>query len=186
MIKTIQKSAKTEDDAIELALRELGLDRDDVSVEIVERPKSGFLGIGSSPAIVAVTYEAPDEPEIPDSSPAPQTERRHEKRRSSPGSKSANADAGAVCDTHARRSAEGKTNEIREFIAGLLAHFGVAAEIEIGELRGDTIEVALMCAEPGALIGRRGETLEAIQSLTNYAVNKERGARLRVNVDTEN
>ena len=61
MIKTLEKSGRTEDDAISAALKELGLDRDDVSVEIIERAKSGFLGIGASPAKVRVSYEAPDE-----------------------------------------------------------------------------------------------------------------------------
>ena len=45
MLKTLEKSGKTEEAAIAAALEELGLDRDDVSVEIVERAKSGFLGI---------------------------------------------------------------------------------------------------------------------------------------------
>ena len=61
MLKTLEKSGKTEEAAIAAALEELGLDRDDVSVEIVERAKSGFLGIGASPAVVRVQYEAPDE-----------------------------------------------------------------------------------------------------------------------------
>ena len=56
MIKTLEKSARTEDEAIALALKELGMDRDDVSVEIVERAKSGFLGIGASPAVIRVSY----------------------------------------------------------------------------------------------------------------------------------
>ena len=49
MLKTLEKSGKTEEAAIAAALEELGLDRDDVSVEIVERAKSGFLGIGPRP-----------------------------------------------------------------------------------------------------------------------------------------
>ena len=61
MLKALEKSGKTEEAAIAAALEELGLDRDDVSVEIVERAKSGFLGIGASPAVVRVQYEAPDE-----------------------------------------------------------------------------------------------------------------------------
>ena len=60
MIKTLEKTARTEDEAIAAALAELGMDRDDVSVEIVERAKSGFLGIGASPAVIRVSYEAPD------------------------------------------------------------------------------------------------------------------------------
>lgn len=61
MLKTLEKSGRTEDEAIQAALMELGLDRDDVSVEILERAKSGFLGIGSSPAVVRISYEAPEE-----------------------------------------------------------------------------------------------------------------------------
>ncbi|MBR1457202.1 MAG: Jag N-terminal domain-containing protein, partial [Oscillospiraceae bacterium] len=68
MIKTLEKTGRTEEDAIAAALAELGLDRDDVSVEIIERAKSGFLGIGASPAVVRVSYEAEDEPQ-PEAAP---------------------------------------------------------------------------------------------------------------------
>ena len=70
MKKYLEKSGKTEDEAIAAALAELGLERDDVSVEIVARAKSGFLGIGSSPAVVRVEYAAPDEPEETESAEA--------------------------------------------------------------------------------------------------------------------
>ena len=63
MIKSLETTGRTEDEAIAAALKELGLERDDVSVTVVERAKSGFLGIGTSPAVVRVEYEAPDEPE---------------------------------------------------------------------------------------------------------------------------
>ena len=52
----IDVTGKTESEAIEKALLQLNLDRDDVSVEILERARTGFLGIGSSPAKVRVTY----------------------------------------------------------------------------------------------------------------------------------
>ena len=58
----IDVTGKTEDEAIRKALEQLHMDRDDVSVEILERAKSGFLGIGSSPARVRVTY-GQEEPE---------------------------------------------------------------------------------------------------------------------------
>ena len=57
MIKFIDVTGKTEDEAIRSALAQLGMDRDDVSVEILERAKSGFLGIGSAPARVRVSYD---------------------------------------------------------------------------------------------------------------------------------
>ena len=56
MLKWIESTGKTEEAAIEAALAKLGMDRDDVSVEILERAKSGFLGIGSCPARIKVTY----------------------------------------------------------------------------------------------------------------------------------
>ena len=62
MQKFIEVTGKTEDEALAKGLQQLGLDRDDVSVEILERGKTGFLGIGSVPARVKLTYEAPDEP----------------------------------------------------------------------------------------------------------------------------
>ena len=70
MIKTLEKTGRTEDDAIAAALAELKLDRDDVSVEVLVRAKSGFLGIGAVPATVRVSYEVPDEP-APAPAPAP-------------------------------------------------------------------------------------------------------------------
>ena len=62
MLKYIECTGKNEEEAIAAALRQLGLDRDEVSVEVLERAKSGFLGIGGSPAKIKVTYEVPDEP----------------------------------------------------------------------------------------------------------------------------
>ena len=65
-MRYIDVTGKTEAEAIEKALAQLGLERDDVSVEILERAKSGFLGIGSSPAKVRVTYDdGPEAEEVP-------------------------------------------------------------------------------------------------------------------------
>ena len=61
MLKWIETTGRSEEDAIAAALFQLGLDRDDVSVEVIERAKSGFFGFGSNPAKVRVSYEAPDE-----------------------------------------------------------------------------------------------------------------------------
>ena len=62
MLQYIEATGKNEEEAVNAALRKLGLDRDEVSVEVLERAKSGFLGIGGSPAKVKVTYEVPDPP----------------------------------------------------------------------------------------------------------------------------
>ena len=65
-MRYIDVTGKTEEEAVRKALEQLHLDRDDVSVEILERAKSGFLGIGSTPARVRVSYEldVADEPEV--------------------------------------------------------------------------------------------------------------------------
>ena len=52
----IEVTGKTEEEAVRKALTQLGLERDDVSLEILERAKSGFLGIGGSPARIRVRH----------------------------------------------------------------------------------------------------------------------------------
>ena len=59
----IEVTGKTEEEAVRKALTQLGLERDDVSLEILERAKSGFLGIGASPARIRITY-GPEEAEV--------------------------------------------------------------------------------------------------------------------------
>ena len=59
MLKWIETTGRSEEDAIAAALFQLGMDRDDVSVEVIERAKSGFLGFGGNPAKVRVSYEVP-------------------------------------------------------------------------------------------------------------------------------
>ena len=139
MLKSIEVSGKSEDEAIQSALDQLGKLRDEVSVEIIERAKAGFLGLKSAPAIVRVSYE---------------------------------------CD-------ESHTERVEKFLNGLFQRMDVSAKPEIREDDG-VITVNLTGEDPGALIGRRGETLDAIQHLTNYVVNRGMSGRVRVNVDTEN
>ena len=167
MIKTLEKSARTEEDAIAAALAELGLDRDDVSVEIVERAKSGFLGIGASPAVVRVSYEAPDEPEAAEEPAAPVAE------SASPAPQAAPVDES---DEYAA---------IRSFLTGLLDRMGVKAQIAIGPREGGGIRVELSGNGMGAIIGRRGETLDAIQHLTNYVINRGSDKHTHISVDAE-
>ena len=166
MIKTLEKSARTEDEAIAAALAELGMDRDDVSVEIVERAKSGFLGIGASPAVIRVSYEAEDEPVAPAAAPKAEAP-------------AAPAKAAAVVDENEDYA------EIRRFLTGLLERMGVNADIEISPRENGGVNVNLSGSGMGAIIGRRGETLDAIQHLTNYVVNRGSEKRLHISVDAE-
>ena len=70
----LDMTGKTEEEAVSRALAQLGLDRDEVSVEILERAKSGFFGIGASPAKVRVTYGLEEEEPVqvqPKAAPKP-------------------------------------------------------------------------------------------------------------------
>ena len=172
MIKTLEKSARTEDEAIALALKELGMDRDDVSVEIVERAKSGFLGIGASPAVIRVSYEVPDEVV----KPAPKAE-----KPAAPAAKAAPKveKAAAPADEPAEYA------QIRQFLTGLLERMGVTAEMEFSPRDNGGVNVSLSGNGMGAIIGRRGETLDAIQHLTNYVVNRGNEKHIHISVDAE-
>ena len=75
---------------------------------------------------------------------------------------------------------------VRSFLTGLLEHMGLEAEISITEREGGGLLVDLQGPGMGAVIGRRGETLDAIQHLTNYAVNHGSEKHLRISVDAEN
>ena len=199
----IDVTGKTEDEAIRKALEQLHMDRDDVSVEILERAKSGFLGIGSSPARVRVTYgqeepEAPAVPVQPEKKPEPRPQPIPQPKPEQPKTrkpeppkapvkapeppKAAQAPAAApeqsVLDDNARR--------ITEFLTGLLEHMDSPAQVQVTETEKGRYSVVLEGQKLGQLIGRRGETLDAIQQLTNYAVNSGREKRIRVHVDAEN
>ena len=140
MTKSIEITGKTEEEAIASALQQLGKSREEVSVEIIERAKSGFLGLGASPAVIRVSYEAEDDQKA----------------------------------------------KVERFLRGLLEHMGAQAEIEITERGNDGLNVTLSGSGMGAIIGRRGETLDALQYLTSLQVNKGREGYIRVTLDTEN
>ena len=139
MQKSIEVQGRTEDEAIESALEQLNMSRDDVSVEIVEQARSGFLGLKNTPAVVKVIYQSQEE----------------------------------------------RTDQINSFLTGLFERMDVEVNLDIKE-EEDSINVVLTGKEPGALIGRRGETLDAIQHLTNYVINRSVSGRVRINLDAEN
>ena len=152
-------------------------------MEILEFGKTGFLGIGASPAVVRVSYEVEDEPVVqaPKSAPAPMPPKpaKAVKAPAAPAPKAAQP-APAPVDENADYAA------IRSFLTGLLERMGIQADIEISARDNGGINVNLSGSGMGAIIGRRGETLDAIQHLTNYAVNRSNDKHLHISVDAEN
>ena len=208
----IDVTGKTEDEAIQSALAQLGMERDDVSVEILERAKSGFLGMGAKPARVRVTYgpdEAPveeiaapvkpavvekpvkkEEPKKPQQpkpvrqqQPKPAQPRQAKPRREENRTEEAAPAAPAVA---LPECSDDNAVRITAFLTGLLTHMESPAAVKVYEEEKGRYKVILEGEKLGALIGRRGETLDAIQQLTNYAVNSGSEKRIRVHVDAEN
>jgi len=170
---SMEVSGRTEDEAIQNALQKIGLDRDEVSVEIVQRAKSGLLGIGSTPAIVKVTYMT-DEPAPPSAASAPPA----------PAAVAETSVAKGAEAPRAKPAAGSAAEQASEFLVGLLDRMGTAATPEITEEDG-TLYIELCGANMGAVIGRRGETLDAIQHLTSYTVNRGLDKRTRIYIDAE-
>ena len=189
MRKWIETTGRSEEDAIAAALFQLGLDRDDVSVEVLERAKSGFLGFGGNPAKVRVSYEVPDGdvPAAPEQSePAPKAEpvpAHQPKPKAEPAGGQLepgdelligrdDAQSAPVQEEKAQDGLEPagmddpRAARIREFLTGLMEHLHVQAVPEI-------------------YVSERGETLDAIQQLTNYSVNRSQSKRVRIHVDAE-
>ena len=243
MEKTIVTSGKTIDLAIEAALAQLGLDRDSVSVQVLQQAKAGFLGFGAQPAKVQVTYEVPDPvpekvekpksalgaasrskpkaaapvkkpetpkpevkaaPEAPKAEPvkaeAPKAEPKpaatkapkapKENKPRQPKAPKENKEPKAAAPkaeprTYAPAENGSVEEKIETFIAGLLKHMNSTAVPHAWKADENTYKVDLVGDDLGYLIGRRGDTLDAIQHLTNYAVNRDVEGHIRVNVDAE-
>ena len=208
MEKTMIATGKTIDLAIEEALNQLGLSRDDVSVQVLATPKAGFLGLGGSPAKVEVTYEVPDPkpisalgsasrskpkvkkveaPKVEEKPAAPKAEKpaapKVEEKPVAP--KAEKPVAPKEPKVYAPAEAGSVEEKIEVFLKGLLEHMGSDAVPHCWKEDGNTYNVDLVGADLGYLIGRRGDTLDALQHLANYSINRNVEGHIRINVDAE-
>ena len=136
--KRIEKPAKSTDEAIELALNELGVTKDMVEIEILDEGTKGLFGIlGSKEARVAVTVKA------------------------------------------------GAKDVAEDFLNNLFFAMGMKVDLDITE-DDDSLNINLIGDDMGIVIGKRGDTLDAIQYLTSLVANRIGGAYKKVSIDTEN
>ena len=134
----IEISAKTVDDAVTEGLIKLGTTSDKIEYEIIEKGSSGFLGIGSRPALIKVR----------------------------------------------------KKSEVEDYVYDFLHNVFLAMNMEVEILinkseDGKNVDVELKGEEMGVLIGKRGQTLDSLQYLTNLAVGKQVNEYVKVKIDTE-
>ena len=221
MEKTIVTTGKTIELAVEAALTQLGLDRDSVSVQVLQQAKPGFLGFGAQPAKVQVTYEAPDPAPVaekpksalgsasrsakpkasgmpvknPDPKPQPKAEApKAEKPVQKPAApkperkpqpKVEAPKAPKEPKVYAAAEAGSVEEKIEKFLKGLLENMGSQAVPHASKDGDNTYHVELEGEDLGFLIGRRGDTLDAIQHLCNYSINRDVEGHVRINVDAE-
>ncbi len=135
--KCVEKSGKTIDEAINAALAELNTERDKVSVEVLDKPKSGFLGIGSALARVRVSYSMTQK------------------------------------------------DKAESFLSGLIEKMRVDINFTVSDSDQNRLDVNLFGEKQGVIIGRHGDTLDAIQHITSYVVNKSEDDHVKIIVDSE-
>ncbi|MDR3982440.1 MAG: RNA-binding cell elongation regulator Jag/EloR, partial [Dysosmobacter sp.] len=127
--------------------------------------------------VPAPAPEKKPRPEKKAAAPAPAVEETREEKAQSP----APAAAELGEEVH-----DEKSEAIRTFLTGLLAQMESEAVVRVYLPEKGRYKVILEGKNLGALIGRRGETLDAIQQLTSYSVNRSGGGRVRVQLDAEN
>jgi spoIIIJ-associated protein len=151
-VEEIRASAPSVEEALEVALARLGASEQEVEVEVLQEPRSGFLGLGGQEAIVLV--------------------------RRKPGG-----------DRLSEEELEEQADVAAEFLEELLSRMGIDADVrpnlEEGTMYVDVLAAGASDDDMALLIGRHGQTLEAIQELTRHVVLHRTGMRCRVMVDVE-
>lgn len=175
----LEQIGKTPVEAIEEACRQLGVTIDDVEYEILSLPKKGFLGLKNIPAKVRVWLKNP-----PVEAPAPGQNAAAE----CPRRESVKAAAGAETElpVNQKPNDEEKTRVAVEYVRAVLSAMGLQSVQILPSQGGNTVTLLLKGEGLGVIIGRRGETLDALQQLTGLVVNRVEGSYLRVVLDSGN
>ncbi|HVA25270.1 MAG TPA: RNA-binding cell elongation regulator Jag/EloR [Chloroflexota bacterium] len=179
-METVEVTGKTVDDAIAAASAKLGIPADRLDYTVVSEGSKGILGIGAEDARIKVSLQpalAPGE-RPPDGGYAaatvaepPRSEARSEPatpRERQPRPKPQTEDAPDVA---------------ADLLEDMLEKMGVDAEVEVRE--EDPITLNVIGQDLGILIGRRGETLAAVQFILNQMLNQKTGEWFGVVVDAE-
>ena len=206
MIRTQEATGKTVDEARAKACALLGVQADDlnVSYEVLEMPqKTGFLGLKTTPAKVRVSVEEPDapaapvveekvEPEVkPVAEEAPAEEPRAEEPAAAPV-----AEEAAPVEETADPAAEGEEPEVPinieenakvkaavDYLKEVIALMGVENVTFSAVQKGEATIIRLDGEKLGALIGRRGETMESLSYLASLVANRLEGDYIKLGLD---
>lgn len=183
------------DTAVELALAELKCSRDEVEVTVLEQPSRGFFGIGAKLALVRVEKKAPVveeetapavvEEKAPASAPQKQkpqksetkVEKKKNKKEIQPKKSSIEEEVGNLSPVE---------NHIAlDFLKEVTEQMGLIVDVT-AKANEDSVLLNIQGKDSGTIIGKRGQTLDAIQYLTSLVVNKDQDNYIKVVVDAEN
>lgn len=156
-------SAKSVNEAVEAALKELNATAEEVDIEVIDEGAKGFLGIGARNAVVRVTIKGHN------SAPSKKAEK--------PAKKS---------EKKVKKTITGSPEKTAEkFLTDIFGAMGLEVAIN-SKFDGDTVSVELSGENMGIVIGKRGDTLDSLQYLTSLVVNQESEDYIKVSIDTEN
>lgn len=171
-------TGKTIEEAVQRGLTQLGVQKDRVTVNVLEQPSRGFLGlIGAKDAKVELTLIAEAAPASAASAPSLP---HHQSTRES--KQEAN---GGVPRQDSGQSVEEAYQEAVHFIVDVAKSMGLEVTVEVVHTKESTI-LQISGPELGLLIGRRGQTLDALQYLVNIVANRYSDSFIRLVLDAEN
>lgn len=205
---SIRVSAKTLDDAITEALIQLGVTSDRLEYNVIEKGSAGFLGIGMKQAVIEAwkKEEKAEEPEIEDfkeavkeeissimDEPVKKEESVKEKKESpkqvkeKPAKMPKEKKEEPVKEEQVLAKVEEQTiKAVEEFLKDTLKAMDMDVEITSSIDEDGALYVDMKGEHMGILIGKRGQTLDALQYLANRVANKHQSGYVRVKLDTEN
>ena len=196
-MSTIEATGKTIEDAVRSGLVRLGRMKEEVDIEILEEPKSGFFGFGSKPARVRITEKADVTPvpsEVIQAEPETEVSAAEPKAAdvveavevAEPDMMEDEPSEPAVQEPEEEAfSAEEAAAKGKAFLQEVLKNMGIDVVIE-KVIKSDKILLHLHGKNLGILIGKHGQTLDALQYLTNLTTNQGENARYFIMLDVEN
>jgi len=154
-MKSVETEGKTTEEAIDKACEELAVSREDLEVEVLSNPSSGFLGLGAKNARIRATVKEGAAPRTPEARPS-----------------------AALSDNQAAETAKKTLQDILRLLE-------VEANVDLKE-DSERILLNIQGDGSGLIIGRKGQTLDAMEYLINKIVHKDAEDKKRIVVDTEN
>ncbi|MBR4642981.1 MAG: Jag N-terminal domain-containing protein [Selenomonadaceae bacterium] len=186
MAKMIEKTGKTIEEAIQAAVAELGVDRDDLEIEVLEEPSKKFLGLfGGTPAKIRATVKEPP-PKIEEPVQIEETPQPVQTVEEEPPAIEPILEPSPVEEKPSEIFDRDKVIDAAEdFLKEVFAAMNLQATMKITDNAEEGCLIELSGKGLGVLIGRRGQALDALQYLLNLAVNRKTEDKVHFTLDVE-